>query len=165
MMSATPRRTLRWHLKRKLGPGGGRQAWFNFFVRPFAAPSFAAFWRSWNPVYGYFLHRYSYKPLSSVIGRRGAVLATFILCGFALHDVPAWVVTRRILPPGATIAFTFFGLGAILSEASGMDLSRSPGPVRAATNVAYITGCIGAMLFVLRRTGTRRDSQSQPSQH
>ena len=50
-----------------------------------------------------------------------AKMVTFVLCGFALHDVPAWVITRRILPLGATIAFILFGLGAVLSDAFHMN--------------------------------------------
>jgi D-alanyl-lipoteichoic acid acyltransferase DltB (MBOAT superfamily) len=109
-----------------LGSNGGSAAWFNFFIRPFGATSFAQFWRLWNPVYGYFLYRFSYRPLSRILPRSAAVLATFVVCGFLLHDLPAWIITRTVLPPGATIAFIMFGLGAVVSERLRMDLSRWP---------------------------------------
>jgi D-alanyl-lipoteichoic acid acyltransferase DltB (MBOAT superfamily) len=110
----------------RLGGQGGKTAWFNFFLKPFGAASFSEFWRLWNPVYGYFLRYYCFRPLSRVLPRPAALLTTFVLCGFCLHDLPAWAVTRRVLPPGATIAFMFFGLGVLISEALGMDLSRRP---------------------------------------
>jgi D-alanyl-lipoteichoic acid acyltransferase DltB (MBOAT superfamily) len=134
-----------------LGSSGGSAAWFNFFIRPFGATSFAQFWRLWNPVYGYFLYRFSYRPLSRILPRSAAVLATFVFCGFLLHDLPAWIITRRVLPPGATIAFIMFGLGAVVSERLRMDLSRWPIVARATLNLAYIAGCIAIMLFVVIR--------------
>jgi uncharacterized membrane protein YeaQ/YmgE (transglycosylase-associated protein family) len=144
------RLTLAKYLRFRLGSNGGKTAWFNFFVRPFGAASFAQFWREWNPVYGYFLYYYSYRPLSRVISRPVAMVATFVICGFLLHDLPAWAFARKALPPGATIAFVLFGVGAVVGEWLHMDLSRLPILARAAVNVGYISGCIGAMLLIVR---------------
>lgn len=96
--------TVNQYLRFRLGAKGGASAWFNFFIKPFGASSFARFWRQWNPVYGYFLFYYSYRPLSRVMPRAPAMMATFVACGFLLHDLPAWAFARRVLPPGATIA-------------------------------------------------------------
>jgi D-alanyl-lipoteichoic acid acyltransferase DltB (MBOAT superfamily) len=134
-----------------LGSKGGQKAWFNFFIRPFGASSFAEFWRLWNPVYGYFLYYYSYRPLSRVMPRNAAMLSTFAACGFLLHDLPAWAFSRRILPPGATIAFLMFSLGAIASDQFHMNLSRWPVAARAAINIIYLAGCIIAMLLIVLR--------------
>jgi D-alanyl-lipoteichoic acid acyltransferase DltB (MBOAT superfamily) len=143
--------TLHRYLRFRLGPAGGGKAWFNFFIKPFGASSFAEFWREWNPVYGYFLYYYAYQPLSRLMPRPLAVFATFIACGFFLHDVPAWAVTRRVLPPGATIAFALFAAGALLGERFRMNLSSWPAVARAAVNFAYLTGCIAAMLAIVLR--------------
>jgi D-alanyl-lipoteichoic acid acyltransferase DltB (MBOAT superfamily) len=145
------RLTFAQYLSFRLGREGGRTAWFNFFIKPFDASSFAQFWRLWNPVYGYFLYYYSYRPLSRILPRSLAMLTTFVACGFVLHDLPAWLFSRRFLPPGATIAFVFFGLGAVASERLKMDLSRWPVTARAAVNVIYIAGCITAMLIIVLR--------------
>jgi D-alanyl-lipoteichoic acid acyltransferase DltB (MBOAT superfamily) len=144
------RLSLTRYLRFRLGSTGGGTAWFNFFIRPFGASSFAQFWRLWNPVYGYYLYYYSYRPLSRVMPRGAAMLATFVVCGFLLHDLPAWVATRRVLPPGATIAFIMFGLGAVLSERLRMDLSSWPVAARATLNVGYLAACVGAMLLIVR---------------
>jgi D-alanyl-lipoteichoic acid acyltransferase DltB (MBOAT superfamily) len=144
------RLTLSQYLRFRLGNRGGRIAWFNFFIKPFGASSFAQFWRLWNPVYGYYLYYYSYRPLSRVVPRPLAMLATFVVCGFVLHDLPAWASSRKVLPPGATIAFAMFGLGAVLSERFQMNLSAWPVPARAAINVAYLAVCVGAMLLLIR---------------
>ena len=145
------RLTFAQYLRFRLGSKGGKSAWFNFFIKPFGASSFAEFWRLWNPVYGYFLYYYSYRPLSRVMPRTPAMLITFVACGFFLHDLPAWVFSRRILPPGATIAFLMFGLGAVASDRFHMDLSRWPLPARAAINVIYLAGCVIAMLLIVLR--------------
>jgi hypothetical protein len=81
------------------------------------------------------------------------MFATFVLCGFLLHDLPAWAATRRVLPPGATIAFTVYGAGAVASEALGMDTARLPVASRASLNMAYLRAGIAGMLSVLRLTG------------
>jgi D-alanyl-lipoteichoic acid acyltransferase DltB (MBOAT superfamily) len=138
------------YLRFRLGRHGGSEAWFNFFIKPFGARSFAEFWRLWNPVYGYFLYYYCYQPLRRIVPRPVAMVATFIACGFLLHDLPAWLFTGRVLPPGATIAFAFFATGAIASDATHMDLSRIPIWVRVITNLGYIGGCILLMLAVVR---------------
>jgi hypothetical protein len=141
--------TLRRYLRFRLGSRGGGTAWFNFFIKPFGASSFAEFWRWWNPVYGYFLYYYSYRPMSRVMPRPIASFLTFVLCGF-LHDLPAWVFTRRVLPPGATVTFIMFGLGAVLSETLHMNLARWPVQARIAINVAYIAGsCMAMVVLVL----------------
>ena len=141
--------TLRQYLRFRLGSAGGGSAWFNFFLKPFGAASFAEFWRRWNPVYGYYLYYFCYRPLSRGLPRPLAMLITFAACGFLLHDLPAWLVTRRVLPPGATIAFVFFGVGAILGETLHMDLSRWPAWGRVIVNLAYLVGCVVAMLVIV----------------
>ena len=144
-----PRLQFRQYLKFRLGSRGGGSAWFSFFIKPFAAGSFAEFWRLWNPVYGYFLYWFSYRPLVRVLRRPLAMLITFVACGFVLHDLPAWLVTWRVLPPGATIAFFMFGIGTILGERLHMDLSRWPVWGRATINVCYLAGSILAMLRIV----------------
>src|SRR6266542_3934717 len=145
-----PRLSFARYMQFRLGASGGRAAWFNFFIRPFGAASFTEFWRLWNPVYGYFLYYYSYRPLSRLMPRWAALMTTFTACGFVLHDLPAWAVTRRVLPPGGTIASILFGLGLVLSEALHMDISRWPVPVRAVANACYLAGCVVTMLVIVR---------------
>ncbi len=93
----------------------------------------------------------SYRPLSRIVPRPAAILTTFVVCGFLLHDLPAWAFARRALPPGATIAFVMFDIGAIVGERLRMDTSRLPLGSRAGINVAYLAGCTTAMLLIIRR--------------
>jgi hypothetical protein len=77
------------------------------------------------------------------------MLATFLACGFLLHDIPAWIVARRALPPGATVAFAFFAVGAIASDQLHMDVSRRSIWARGSINLAYLATCILTMLALM----------------
>jgi hypothetical protein len=142
MAIAPPRRTSRRptlgeYVERRLGRGSWVQA-RNVFAKPFGARSFAAFWRYWNPVYGYVLYYYSYRPLRRVLPRPAAAWLTILLCGLLLHDLVGWLAARRVRFPEMTLLFALFGAGAIASEALRLDLSRYPFPVRALANAAWL---------------------------
>src|SRR5437763_2985091 len=110
------RPTLRKYVERRLGRGSWTQT-RNVFAKPFGARSFAEFWRYWNPVYGYFLYYYSYRPLRRVLPRPAAAWTTFLLCGFLLHDLVGWLATRTMRFPEMTLLFALFGAGVVASEA------------------------------------------------
>jgi hypothetical protein len=61
-------------------------------------------------------------------------------------------VHAQSAPPGATITFVLFGLGVILSNRFRMNLSQWRVGARAAVNIAYLLGCFGAMLLLVRLT-------------
>ena len=71
----------------------------NWLVRSFGAGTFGSFWEYWNPVYGYFLAYYVYRPLRTIMPRWVAVWLTFAACGFFLHDLLGWVVARQVRVP------------------------------------------------------------------
>src|SRR5260370_7980431 len=102
--------TFSQYLRFRLGTSGGRTAWFNFFIRPFGAASFAEFWRLWNPAYGYFLSYFCYRPLATILPRLAALLIPFAQCRILLHHLPAWTVTRTLLPPEDPISPLNLGL-------------------------------------------------------
>src|SRR4051812_16714546 len=83
------RPTLRRYIEWRLGVGWRCQL-PNLVMRPLGANSPADFWRYWNPVYGYALSYWSYRPLRRVLPRPLAVWLTFLLCGFVLHDLVGW---------------------------------------------------------------------------
>lgn len=112
------------------------------FLRPFLAPSFARFWREWNPAYRYFLWFYVYAPLRRVFARKLAAYLTFVICGLLLHDVPFlhgrdWLRGRSGFPAG-TVLFSVFGLLSLLTEEFGLDLSRRSASFRVVCNLGWI---------------------------
>jgi hypothetical protein len=131
---------LRTYVDHRLGRG---QPWwrqsYNVLARPLAAPSFAAFWRSWNPVWGYCLYHWSYKPARRVLPRPAAVMVTFSASGLA-HNLLAAAMSRHF-NPFVTVWFVLYGTVTVVSEALRMDLSRLPAPARVVVNLAYLVGC------------------------
>jgi hypothetical protein len=139
------RPSLRAFVFHRLGnPDGPWPAAKSMFARSFGAKSFAAFWRYWNPVYHYYLYYWCYRPLRTFLPRPIAVLLTFAVCGFLLHDLPLLPFTGV---PLITIWFLLLGVGVIASEQLRMDLSRHWLALRVVVNVVYLVG----LLEVARR--------------
>ncbi|MBT6147513.1 MAG: hypothetical protein HOH74_18895 [Gemmatimonadetes bacterium] len=112
------------------------------FLRPFLAPSFAGFWREWNPAYRYLLWFYVYAPLKRVIAPKLAAYLTFVICGLLLHDVPFlhgrdWLRGRGGFPAG-TLLFSVFGLLSLLTEELRLNLSRRSAGFRVVCNLGWI---------------------------
>jgi hypothetical protein len=133
-----------------LGSGSSNQL-KNWFERSWGARSFADFWRYSNPVYGYYLSYYAYRPLRRVVPRAVAMWLTFIASGFLLHDFVGWALGRRIRFPEMTLVFALLGLGALASDALHMDMSRWPFVARAGANIAYIAVCFLIVTQLLLR--------------
>jgi len=133
-----------------LGSGSSNQL-KNWFERSWGARSFADFWRFFNPVYGYYLSYYAYRPLRRFVPRALAMWLTFIVSGFLLHDLVGWALGWRIRFPEMTLVFALLGLGAVASEALHMDMSRWPFVARAGANIAYIVVCFFIVTQLLLR--------------
>jgi hypothetical protein len=141
------RLTLRQYVLARNGvPMGGSRSLRNMLLRSLGAPSFAGFWRYWNPIWGYYLGRYVYRPGRRHLPRAGAVVLTFLVSG-AIHDIAVMVVHRSRF-----VLFTpwFFAmsLAVLAGEALGVDLSRRPWVMRAAFNLAIAGGCLWLVLLV-----------------
>lgn len=139
--------TLGEYVHRRNGtPLGGAGSIRNMLSRSFGAASFAAFWRHWNPIWGYGLRRFVHQPLRRLVPPAIAVLATFVVSG-ALHDGVATLVrgsTTLVMTPW----FLLLGIGAYVGRLTGMDLSRSPWPWRATINLTYLGGSFAAALLL-----------------
>ena len=141
-----PRPTLAEFANRRIGNGTQADQLANLLLRPFAAPSFIAFWRKWNPVYGYYLYYWSYRPLRRFVPRPVAELLTFAASGFLLHDIPLFAVRRAAGFPYVTAWFVLAGAIAIAAEAWRMDLSRWPAAARVAVNAGYLLSTLCAVV-------------------
>ena len=128
-------------MRRRIGPGPWQAQLRNWVVRSFGAQAFHAFWRYWNPIYGYVLLYRVYHPLRRWLPHSLAVWLTFVACGFVLHDLVGWALTRRVYFPEMTLMFVLFGAGAVVSERVRMNLARSPLVLRLAVNVACLLLC------------------------
>lgn len=127
-------------------PAGARGSMRNMLHRSFGAPTFAGFWRHWNPIFGYALGRYVYSPLRRFIPAALALVLTFVFCG-ALHDL----VTMAVRGAPAflfTPWFLLLGIGVLLGRVAGLDLAGRSWGVRAAVNAAYVLACLAVTLII-----------------
>jgi hypothetical protein len=116
-----------------------------WLTKTWGAASFDEFWIYFNPVYGYALSYWVYRPLRRVLPPLLAVWLTFVASGFLLHDAVGWLIARDVRFPEMTLVFVLFGLGASGAKAVGMDIARQPFVARAAANVGYVVICFAAV--------------------
>lgn len=127
-------------------PAGASGSMRNMLYLSFGAPTFAGFWRHWNPIFGYALGRYVYSPLKRRVPTALALIATFVFCG-AVHDL----VTMAVRGSPAflfTPWFFLLGVGVVLGRLTGLDLSGRSWVVKAAANLAYLLGCLAVTLII-----------------
>lgn len=151
MSRAMPARTmsLRAYILHRNGvPAGAPRSLRNMLLRAFGAPTFAGFWRHWNPVFGYALGRYVYTPLQRWLPRAPALVVTFGLCG-ALHDLVTMAV-RGAPAVFFTPWFLLLGIGVLLGRAAHLDTSARPWWARAAVNLAYVGTCLAVTILLVR---------------
>ena len=141
--SATKRSRLtlaRYVLARNGVPLGGSGSLQNMLRRSLGAASFAGFWRFWNPIWGYYLARFVFRPSKRILPHPLALILTFLVSG-AIHDLVSTAVRGS-----ATVLFTpwffFMSLGVLLGEILDMDLSARALGVRVATNLSYVGVCL-----------------------
>lgn len=129
------------YVKRRNGVSlGGSGSLRNMLQRSFGARSFAGFWRYWNPIFGYYLGRYVFRPVSRSAPRWLALLVTFLICG-GIHDLVTLLFrgsTRFLF----TLWFFFFSLGVILGEVLGLNMAQRSPWFRAATHLVYLSTCL-----------------------
>lgn len=121
-------------------PLGASGSLKNMLRRSLGAGSFAGFWQYWNPIWGYGLGRYIYKPLQRIFPAAIALLLTFVVSG-AIHDAVTMLVRRRwafLFVPW----FTMMGILVIIGRALKLDYANLPFAGRVAINLTYVLGCL-----------------------
>lgn len=146
------RPTLTEFIEDRLGTTPREQA-RNFLLRPFGAPSPAIFWRYWNPVYGWVLMYFVYRPLQRAVPRTTALVATFATCGFVGHDLIAWAVLRQIRFPFFAVAFALHGIIVVVTRANAFDLSHRSLTFRCIVNSTVLACPFGLVHLILSTTG------------
>jgi hypothetical protein len=140
------------YLERRLGRDSAAML-RNWGVRSFGAPTLGEFWQYWNPVYGYVLAYYVYCPLRRRLPRGWAVWLPFVACGFGLHDLVGWVLTRKVRVPEMTLLFVVFGAEVVLTERLHFDLSGRPLLVRVVANCVWLLGAFGLVHLMVSPAG------------
>lgn len=129
------------YVKRRNGvPLGDSNSLYNMLSHSLGAGKFSIFWQYWNPIWGYYLGIYIFKPLKLFLPQALSLIITFVVCGF-IHDLVImllkWKFTLLLTP-----WFLFMGLSVILSESAKIDYSKLPWIARATINIIIISGCL-----------------------
>lgn len=125
--------------RRRLGRRGPQwQQIVRMVRRAFGSPTFAGFWRYWNPLFGYYLFYRCYRPLVRVVPRAIAVILTFAASG-VIHDAFASLAVQRPFA-WCTAGFTLFGVYVVIEESAGWNLRKAPRWLRPLYHFALIAG-------------------------
>ena len=111
------------YVKKRNGvPLGATDSLRNMLFRSLGAGKFSIFWHYWNPMWGYYLGKYIFKPLKTIFPPPFSLIITFVVCGF-IHDLAImllkWKFTLLLTP-----WFLFMGLSVVLGAYLKIDYSN-----------------------------------------
>ena len=129
------------YVKKRNGvPLGNSNSLRNMLTRSLGAGKFSIFWQYWNPIWGFYLGKYIFKPLKLILPQALSLIITFVICGF-IHDLVImllkWKFTLLLTP-----WFLFMGLCVIIGGYAKIDYSKFPWIARAAINILVISSCL-----------------------
>lgn len=121
-------------------PLGHSDSLRNMLYRSLGAGKFSVFWQYWNPIWGFYLGKYIFKPLKLILPKALSLIVTFVLFGF-IHDLiimlSKWKFTLLLTP-----WFLFMSLSMILIDSAKIDYSKFPRIILAILNVLIISVCL-----------------------
>ncbi|MFI2742203.1 hypothetical protein ACG2LH_05650 [Zhouia sp. PK063] len=132
-------------LKRNGVPAGSSNSLRNNLYRSFGAKNFATFWNYWNPVFGYYLGYYIFKPLKKVVPAALALLGTFICCG-GIHDIVT-ILYRGYTSWFFTLWFIVMGILVLGTQFLKHDFSNYSWGIRATINTLLLAGSFGIVVI------------------
>lgn len=129
--------SLRQYVLRRNGvPLGHKDSLQRMLINAFGAGSFAAFWRYWNPIWGYYLSRKIMTPLSKRIPQPLAVIMTFAVSGL-LHDIAVSLIKLEQVS-FFTHWFTLMGIIVVITGYLKLSYGGFSFWLRACINLSFI---------------------------
>ena len=129
------------YVKRRTGvPLGSSGSLRNMLNRSLGAGQFSVFWQYWNPIWGYYLGKFIFKPLKPIFSPALSLIITFVVCGF-IHDLAIMLLEFEftlLLTPW----FLFMGISVVIGDFAKIDYSRFPWIGRASINILIISCCL-----------------------
>lgn len=126
--------------KRNGVPVGNKKSLQNNLYRSFGARNFAVFWNYWNPIFGYYLGNFIFKPLRTILPVSISVVFTFVVCGL-IHDAVTFLF-RGTTSYIFTIWFLLMGVVVIFTKYIKYDFSHQKWITRAIINASIISFCL-----------------------
>ena len=118
---------------------GSSKSLRNNLYRSFGAKNFSTFWNYWNPIFGYYLGKYIFKPLKKKLPVAVALLLTFIFSGL-IHDTVTTIYRGKI-SLFFTIWFSFMGVAVLITRYLKHNFNRQKWIYRASVNLSIIWLC------------------------
>ncbi|NHN24486.1 acyltransferase [Flavobacterium jejuense] len=125
-------------IKRNGVPIGSSKSLRNNLYRSLGAKNFSTFWKYWNPIFGYYLGKFIFKPLKKSFSVSISLIFTFVFCGF-IHDIVTTIV-RGKTNFFFTTWFFIMSLIVLLSKMLKHDFSKQNWIIRACINLLLISG-------------------------
>lgn len=139
--------TLSEYIKKRNGVAlGNSKSLRNNLYRSLGSKNFSTFWKYWNPIFGYYLGKYIFKPLKILFPVTIAFLLTFIFCGL-IHDAVTTLV-RGEISIFFTIWFLFMGIAVLITKFFNHNFSRQNWFIRAVINLTIIGICLLLTIFI-----------------
>lgn len=135
------------YIKKRNGvPIGSSKSLRNNLYRSIGAKNFSAFWNYWNPIFGYYLGRFIFKPLKKVFPVALSLILTFIFCGL-IHDAVTTIYRGRI-SFFFTIWFLIMGVAVLTTKYFRHNFSKQSWIFRAFINLSILVSCFVAALYL-----------------
>ena len=139
--------TLTDYIKKRNGVAiGSSKSLRNNLYRSLGSKNFSTFWRYWNPIFGYFLGKFIFKPLKNVFPVVIAFLLTFVFSGL-IHDTVTTLV-RGKTSFVFSIWFLFMGVAVLITKFLNHNFSNQKWIIRAILNLTIISFCLLLTLYV-----------------
>ncbi|MGA7838190.1 MAG: MBOAT family O-acyltransferase [Ignavibacteriaceae bacterium] len=133
--------TLREYVRKRNGvPLGAKGSLRNMFYRSLGSNQFSGFWHYWNPIWGYYLGKFIFKPLRNKLSINVSIILTFFVSGF-IHDLVVSLVFLKIVII-ITPWFVLMSFCLVISNHLEIRIKSSVWFYRAIINICYIGGCL-----------------------
>ncbi len=141
--------TLTEYVKKRNGvPIGSSKSLRNNLYRSLGAKNFSTFWNCWNPIFGYYLGKFIFKPLKRIIPIGLALLFTFIFCGM-IHDAVTTIFRGKI-SLFFTIWFLMMGIAVLITKYFNHNFNKQIWIFRASVNLSIIGLCFLLTIYLTR---------------
>ena len=141
--------TLTDYIKKRNGISiGSPKSLRNNLYRSFGSKNFSTFWNYWNPVFGYYLGKFIFKPIKKIFPVAVSLLFTFIISGL-IHDIVTTIFRGKI-SFFFSIWFLFMGLAVLITRTLKHNFSRQIWIVRAFINLSIISTCLVMTIYTYK---------------
>ena len=141
--------TLTEYVKKRNGVAiGSSKSLRNNLYRSLGAKNFSTFWNYWNPIFGYYLGKFIFKPLKRILPIGIALLLTFIFCGI-IHDAVTTIIRLKI-SFFFTIWFAMMGIAVLITRYLNQNFNKRIWIFRAFVNLSIIGLCCIITIYLTK---------------